>query len=101
MQRFFSAAQGTAERDTGLATRLYAFTKAAVASDGALSGKTTSLQVQKTGNGKEQERVSDRLTITEARLRKQYSTLDSTVASMTALNSYITQQIAQWNKSSN
>jgi flagellar hook-associated protein 2 len=99
VQQFFSAAKGPSELATGFATRLYAFTREAVGSDGALSGKTASLQVQKTGNSKEQDRVSDRLAITEARLRKQYSALDSTVASMTALNTYITQQIAQWNKS--
>jgi len=101
VQQFFSAPKGTAELSTGFATRLYAFTKDAVGSDGALTGKTTSLAAQKTGNSREQDRVSDRLTIIEARMRKQYSALDSTVASMTALNTYVTQQIAQWNKSTN
>lgn len=99
VQQFFSAAAGTNAQATGFATRLSAFTKAAVGSDGSLTGKTSSLQAQKSGNGREQDRVSDRLTLTEARLRKQYSALDTTVSSMTALNTYITQQIAQWNKS--
>ena len=43
--------------------------------------------------------MNDRLTTTEARLRKQYSTLDASMSSLTALNTYVTQQIAQWNKS--
>ncbi|MET0208100.1 MAG: flagellar filament capping protein FliD, partial [Burkholderiaceae bacterium] len=99
VQQFFAAPKGESELATGFATRLYAFTRDAVGSDSVLAGKTESLQAQKSGNGKQQDRVSDRLTITEARLRKQYATLDTTMASMTALNTYITQQIAQWNKS--
>ncbi len=40
-----------------------------------------------------------RLSATEARLRKQYSALDAQMAQFTALNTYIAQQVAQWNKS--
>jgi TctA family transporter len=36
---------------------------------------------------------------TEKRIRAQYTALDTKVASLTALNTYITQQITNWNKS--
>ncbi|HUD31818.1 MAG TPA: flagellar filament capping protein FliD, partial [Variovorax sp.] len=117
VRQFFSAAAPTAtsatgttasttgtgavgDATTGFATRFAAFTQDAIGTGGTLSGKTDSLQAQKTANGKDQDRVNTRLTLTEARLRKQYSALDTTVSSLTALNTYITQQIAQWNKSS-
>lgn len=99
VKQFFSADNTGDASTTGFATRFSAFTQDAVAAGGTLSGKTDSLQSQKTANTKDQDRVNDRLTLTETRLRKQYSALDTTVSSLTALNTYITQQIAQWNKS--
>ena len=84
---------------TGFASRFSTFAQEAIGTSGTLGSKTDSLQLQKTANGKDQDRVNTRLTLTEARLRKQYSALDTTVSSLTALNTYITQQIAQWNKS--
>ncbi|MGF6524909.1 flagellar filament capping protein FliD [Variovorax sp. PvP013] len=114
VRQFFSAAAATTsatgttgttgtgavgDATTGFATRFAAFTQDAIGTGGSLSGKTDSLQAQKTANGKDQDRVNTRLTLTEARLRKQYSALDTTVSSLTALNTYVTQQIAQWNKS--
>ena len=66
---------------------------------GILASKTTSLQSQQSANSRQQDTVQSRLDDTEARLRKQYSALDTIVASSTALNTYITQQIAQWNRS--
>lgn len=86
---------------TGFATRIASFLTATVGSSGILATKTTSLQSQKTLNGKQQDTLNLRLTSDEARLRKQYSALDTQVSSLTALNTYITQQIAQWNKSTN
>ena len=40
-----------------------------------------------------------RLTGIEARMRAQYSALDSTMAKANALSSYVQQQITTWNKS--
>ena len=95
---FFSSAVGKSDSTTGFATRMRTFLMGAIGSAGILATKTTSLQSQKTSNGKDQNRLSDRLTTVEANMRKQYSALDTKMSSLTALNSYITQQIAQWNK---
>jgi flagellar hook-associated protein 2 len=94
-----SSTSTTTDVRVGFAARFSAFAQEAVGASGSLSTKTESLQLQKTANEKDQDRVNTRLTLTESRLRKQYSSLDTTVSSLTALNSYITQQIAQWNKS--
>ena len=39
------------------------------------------------------------ITLIESRLRKQYTALDTKISSLTTLGNYVTQQIAQWNKS--
>ncbi len=100
VQQFFAAPQNTLDSSaTGFATRLSAFTQAAIATDGTLDTRTQSLKAQRKDNDKSQDNLSDRLTLTEKRLRAQYTALDTKMASLTALNTYITQQVAQWNKS--
>lgn len=99
VQQFFSAEAGADDSATGFATRFAAFTQAAIGADGTLTVKTDALDVQKKANTKDQERVSDRLSLTETRLRKQYTALDTQMSKLTALNTYVAQQIAQWNKS--
>jgi flagellar hook-associated protein 2 len=39
------------------------------------------------------------MTSTEKRLRAQYTALDTKMAGLNTLSTYITQQIANWNKS--
>jgi flagellar hook-associated protein 2 len=51
-------------------------------------------------NTSDQERVNDRAAVVEKRLRAQYTALDAKMGSLTALNSYIAQQVTQWNKTS-
>jgi len=43
--------------------------------------------------------MQQRLNDTQARLTAQYQALDAQMANLNSLNSYITTQIAQWNKS--
>ena len=93
------AAVSASDATAGFASRFSTFAQEAIGTSGTLGSKTESLQLQKTANDKDQDRVNTRLTLTETRLRKQYASLDTTVSSLTALNTYITQQIAQWNKS--
>ncbi len=103
VSNFFTAAaptDGSSDNATGFATRMSAFLQGAIGSSGMLAAKTASLQAQKTDNGKQQDAINSRLTTVEANLRKQYTDLDTQMASLTALNTYITQQIAAWNKSS-
>ncbi|MEO8248424.1 MAG: flagellar filament capping protein FliD [Burkholderiales bacterium] len=99
VQQFFANAAGTSDAQTGFATRFSAFTRTTIGITGSLAEKTASLQARKTGLSKDQDRLSDRLTLTEDRLRKQYSSLDTKMSSLTALNNYINQQVAQWNRS--
>ena len=66
---------------------------------GALPGKTQAIQQRIDSNRKDQERMSDRLTRIEERLRARYTALDTTMAGANALSKYVTQQITTWNKS--
>jgi flagellar hook-associated protein 2 len=50
-------------------------------------------------NTKQQSDFNDRMSTTEARMRAQYSALDTKMASLNSLSSYITQQITTMNKS--
>ena len=65
-----------------------------------LSSRTTGLQDRLTRNKKDQDRLEDRVAATEKRLRAQYSALDTRMAGLNSLQSYLTQQITGWNKSS-
>jgi len=71
-----------------------------LASGGALPNKLGAIQTVLLANTKAQAKVTDHVTLYEARIRKQYSSLDAQMAKLNALNAYVTQQVATWNKSS-
>ena len=84
----------------GFGLKVRDFARGLVAFDGVVSNKATALQDAITRNGKDQDRVTDRAARVEAQLYKQYSALDAQMAQMNALSSYVTAQLAVWNKSS-
>ena len=83
----------------GFALRLRKFGDAVLGTDGMLTTRTAGLNTSLTANTKNQDAMSTRLAATEARMRAQYSALDTKMATLNALNTYMTQQIANWNKS--
>lgn len=88
---------GTANDGFGL--KIKAFADGLLATDGTVSAKSDSLQTALKRNSKDQDKLNARVALVEKRLRAQYSALDSKMAGLTALNSYISQQVTQWNKS--
>jgi flagellar hook-associated protein 2 len=98
--RLFSASNPADATQNGVATRLRLFGDQILGSEGALSTKTASLNTTLSLNQKRQDEISSRLALTEARMRAQYTSLDTNMARLTALNTYITNQVAAWNKSS-
>jgi flagellar hook-associated protein 2 len=84
----------------GFALKLRDFAKGLLAADGTITNKSTALQGSITRNGEDQERVNFRASNVEKQLRKQYSALDAQMAQMSGLSSYVTAQLAQWNKTS-
>lgn len=83
----------------GFAMKFAALGAGLLASGGAVTNKSKALSDALVRNAKDQTKVNDHATAVEARLRKTYSALDTKMASLTALNSYVAQQVTTWNKS--
>jgi flagellar hook-associated protein 2 len=83
----------------GFGLKVRDFARGLVAFDGLVSSKSTAIQGSITRNAKDQDRVTDRAARVEAQLFRQYSALDAQMAQLNGLNSYVTAQLAQWNKS--
>ena len=84
----------------GFGLKLKSFTQGLLSFDGTMNNKTAAIQSTIDHNLSDQQKVTDRAAVVEARLRTQYSALDTQMASLSALNNYVTQQVALWNKSS-
>lgn len=98
MSTFFTVDVEDANQD-GFAVRLKDFTRGLLATDGTFATKDNTLKDALKRNTADQERQSTRVTAYEARLRAQYSRLDAQMASLSALDKYVSQQVAAWNKS--
>ena len=101
LKKMFSSASLTDPTADGFGKRFRVLTAAMLASDGSLTTRTDGLSAALTRNQKDQAHFNDRLTATEKRLRAQYTALDATMAKLNGVSSYVTQQIAQYNRSSN
>ena len=84
---------------TGLALGFKALADGMLGTDGALTSRSEGLRSSIKRNEKDQERLEDRVERTRLRLLRQYSVLDTQLNQLSGLNSYITQQITNWNKS--
>jgi len=94
------AADNSNTSTNGFGLKVRDFARGLVSFDGLVSNKSTALQGAISRNSKDQDRVSERATRVESQLLKQYTALDSKMAQMNGLSSYVTAQLAQWNKSS-
>lgn len=97
LQKLFTTDNNDASTN-GFGLKLRDFARGLVAADGTVGGKATALQGSISRNSLEQERVTDRVARVEKQLRHQYSALDVQMSKMSALSSYVTAQLAQWNK---
>ena len=83
----------------GVALKLKTFSQGVLATDGMFSTKDAALKRSLELNARDQSRVNDKIARVEAQLNRRYSALDVQLNSLTALNAYVTQQVAQWNRS--
>lgn len=91
LERLFNAPS------TGLAVRIESFAKGMLRTGGGVAGRYDALQTALTRNTKDQERLNERIERTEARLLAQYARLDTNLANLNALSSYVAQQVTTWN----
>ncbi|MEP6502148.1 MAG: flagellar filament capping protein FliD [Betaproteobacteria bacterium] len=92
------ATQGTTNENTGIAVRFAALADRAVGVDGSLYSRSAGLKGELSRNSKQQDDMQVHLDATQARLSAQYQALDTTMAKMNALSSYVTQQVALMQK---
>ncbi len=93
------ATQGTTNENTGIAVRFAAMADKSVAVDGALYSRSDGLKGELSRNSKQQDDMQVHLDATQARLTAQYQALDTTMSKMSALSSYVSQQVALMQKS--
>jgi len=97
LKKLFST-QGTTPENTGIMVRFSNLTTQALGVDGVLATRNQGLQDQLSRNTRNQDDMQQHLDQTQARLTKQYQALDTTMAQMSALSSYVTQQVALMEK---
>jgi flagellar hook-associated protein 2 len=97
VQKLF-ATDGADSASSGFMVRYRKLADAVLGTGGALENANTSLNNQIKNVTSREDAITQRLTQTEARLRAQYQALDTQMANLTALNNYVTAQIATWNK---
>jgi len=93
---FRSTGGGAAD---GIAVKIKAVTTSLLSSTGFFQSKENSLKLTLSQNTKNQQQVNERVTKFEASLNARYSALDTKMASLNALNAYVSQQVTTWNKS--
>lgn len=99
VSELFSRDDALATND-GFAVRLKSLIDGLTGSSGTVTSKTEALRNRLSRNQDQQERMNDRLALTEARLKAQYTRLDEKMASLSGLGSYVSQQVQLLNKSS-
>lgn len=82
---------------SGLGVRFKSFASKLLTDEGSFATRTKSLQSAIDRNTKDQATIADRIDRTQTRLYAQYARLDTNLAKLTALNSYVSQQVTTWN----
>jgi flagellar hook-associated protein 2 len=88
----------TAETDPGLGGAFKALVDAMTAQDAGLSSLKARLAKESTSIATNREKMEARETAYEARLTRQFGTMDARVNALKATQSYLEQQIKIWNR---
>lgn len=88
------ATDGTDAAGSGFMDRFKDLGNTVLGTEGSLTTLQASLEQRIERNDDRQDQMEDRLTRTEARIRAQYEALDTSMAKLNALSSYVSQQLA-------
>jgi flagellar hook-associated protein 2 len=94
MKRAFTNSDALVPANEGFARRFSTLTTELLAVDGSLTTRSEGLRKLITQNSEKQSRLEDRVERFQARLTQQFTAMDSNLARLNALNSYVTQQLA-------
>lgn len=92
VQKLISGVDTGASSNSGFAVRLRDFVDQILGSNGSVSNRQAGLQKEIDNNSKQQAKLEDRVSLTEARLRAQYNSLDTQLTKLNGLSNYIAQQ---------
>lgn len=97
LQSLFTTATGSPATE-GLGRKIKSLTDGLLDVTGSITNKNDALKSAIDRNGEEQEKMEDRVLRTQTRLLSQYTALDTKLAGLNSLSSYVSQQVALWNK---
>jgi flagellar hook-associated protein 2 len=100
LKKMFSNTDLLVPLNNGLGRQIRVLADSFLSVDGSLSTRAEGLRARLDSNKNQQDKLTDRVAQTEKRLRAQYTALDTQMATLNGLSSYVTQQITQFNKSS-
>ncbi|OYO30437.1 hypothetical protein CD932_04305 [Janthinobacterium sp. PC23-8] len=87
--------RGTVNISKGISALFATITDNYLGTAGLIQNKSTGLNKSIADIAKQRDALNTRLTLTEARLRRQYSSLDVTLSSMNSTSNFLTQQLAK------
>lgn len=87
--------RGTVNFSQGYAYKLNEFANSTLGANGLITSHLDSLNSSVTSNQKQVDSLNARLTTIEARLRRQYSALDTMLGKMNTTSTYLSQQLAK------
>ncbi|MDH4290130.1 MAG: flagellar filament capping protein FliD [Aquincola sp.] len=96
LRKLFDADAAT-PGSAGLMRRLRDMVDDTLGVDGTITSRTDGLQERLQRNQRDQDRLEARIALVEKRLRAQYGALDTRMASLNSLSSYVTQQMQALN----
>jgi flagellar hook-associated protein 2 len=99
MKALFVGNTSTSTSAQGFAQQFYNATYNMLTIGGSVNSHSSALSDRLQRNRNQQDAMDVRLARTQAMLEAQYGALDTQMASMNSLSSYVTQQVAQWAKS--
>ena len=94
LKKAFTNIDTTTPGNNGLAQNFVNFTQQALGVNGLVTTATSGLQAQLTDNGNQQSDLTNRISAYQTTLVAQYTALDTQIAQLNALSSYVTQQLA-------
>ncbi|MEY4564239.1 MAG: hypothetical protein RLZZ618_3516 [Pseudomonadota bacterium] len=98
LRKMLTSADETGAQSSGLIFRFKQMAKLALGTDGPLDTRSAGIKSSIERNAKRMEDMETRLAASEKRMRKQYQTLDTNMAKLNALSSYVSTQMSALNK---
>ena len=99
VKAFFAAAGATAT-DNGIARRIYDFAFGALGVSGSITAHSAAFQKAIDQNTKTIDKFNTHIADYQKQLLAQYNAMDANVAKLNSLGTFVSSQIAQWNKTS-